>query len=319
MKKAVTAAAIMAGALGLGIVGSRGVVRADRPEPAVEQSANAQSVFHFNGKTWRNKQAFIDSGARCATRRVDDIEADEVSAHVERFLADKGQKKGAPPLSQGGVVTVYFHVITNTAGQGNVTDKMINDQMAVLNDAFEPHGWSFTLAVVDRTANDAWYVMEPGTSAEQEAKSALRQGTADDLNIYTANLGGGLLGWATFPQSYASDPSDDGVVVLFSSLPRGGAEPYDEGDTATHEVGHWFGLYHTFQGGCSKNNDLVSDTPAERSPAFGCPTGRNTCPSPGLDPITNFMDYTDDACMNTFTSGQDSRMDAMFEAYRAGK
>ena len=256
---------------------------------------------------------------RCATRQMPEAEADAVEKQVGGYLTQLRALGGAQVA--GGTVDVYFHVINNGAGiaNGDISNTMIQDQISVLNDAYGPWGWQFHLVSVDRTTNASWYSMSPGSQAERQAKAALRQGTAVSLNIYTANLGGGLLGWSTFPSDYKKNPLDDGVVILFSSLPGGDAAPYNLGDTATHEIGHWFGLFHTFQGGCSTKNDYVTDTPAEKSAAFGCPTGRNTCPAAGLDPINNFMDYTDDACMFEFTAGQSARMNAQFTAYRQGK
>jgi hypothetical protein len=253
---------------------------------------------------------------RCATKHPSETEKVRIERQARQLLERKQQAKPpAPSPSSGGDIEVHFHVIQSSTGAGAVTDQQIRDQITVLNQAFMPD-FTFSLISTTRTTNNAWYTMGYGSAEERAAKAALRAGGSNALNIYSANPGGGLLGWATFPWSYPSNPLQDGVVVLYSSLPGGTEVPYDLGDTATHEVGHWIGLYHTFQGGCSKNGDYVSDTAAEKSPAYGCPVNRDTCRGGGLDPIDNFMDYSDDACMDTFTLGQGSRMMQFFAAYR---
>lgn len=111
-------------------------------------------------------------------------------------------------------------------------------------------------------------------------KKALHRGTKADLNVYSTGLvSSGLLGYATFPSNSGSALLDDGVVFAFDSIPGGAITNYNLGYTLVHEIGHWLGLYHTFQGGCSGSGDGVSDTPAEASPATGCPVNRDSCPN----------------------------------------
>jgi hypothetical protein len=278
--------------------------------PALAQAAPGFTVGDY---VFDSKEAFIESGARCSTKMPESIRQRQIEQEVKAWVASHPESVKTSEVATS--IPVAIHVIYS-GSSGNVPDSQLQSQIDVLNAAYASSGYSFFISSIDRTNNSTWFTMQPGTSAEQQAKSALVISPTTTLNFYTAKPGGGLLGWATFPWNLASNPTNDGVVVLFSSLPGGTSAPYNLGDTGTHEAGHWLGLYHTFQGACSSSNDLVSDTPAEASPAYGCPVGRNTCRSSGVDPITNFMDYTDDSCMNTFSPGQGTRMNSIVATYR---
>jgi len=265
--------------------------------------------IHFAGPDGK-----IQRGSRCAAPIPTAAEMAAVRAQVDPYLRNFAET-GAATTN----IPVRFHVVYyNRRGTtlGNVPQSQIDDQIAVLNAAYSGHGFSFTLASTDRTKQNKWFNGCYSQGQERRMKQNLTIDPAHNLNIYTCNPSGGILGWAYFPWSAAEDSYWHGVVLLYSSLPGGGAVPYDEGDTGTHEVGHYLGLYHTFQNGCSAPGDEIDDTPYEASPAFGCPVGRDTCPQAGLDPIFNFMDYTDDACMDEFTGDQATRMQTLTALYR---
>lgn len=264
----------------------------------------------------------VDS-RRCGTFiSEEDIIAAEKHFEANKVsLMDRPQAKRAPGSA---AIDVYFHVISadSTPEGGVLSDDVIDAQMSVLNDGFAKSGLTFALANVTRTLNDDWFSNAgPNTTQQDDMKQALRVGRADALNLYSVGFKNtDHLGYATFPVNYTDNPWDDGVVFLYSSVPGGAMVNYNEGKTLTHEVGHWVGLYHTFQGGCSEPNDYVSDTPEEANPTSGCPSDAgpspDTCPSTGVDPIHNFMDYSYDSCLDEFTTGQNSRLKDQLATYR---
>ena len=257
---------------------------------------------------------------RCGTRHPS---LEEVESLEQAVTGARSKVKITEPIQ------VWVHVINKGGGfaNGDLSENMIRDQIRVLDDSFSGRtggagsGFGFQLAGITRTTNQTWFQsMATDLNVELEAKRVLRRGGPETLNIYTVD-GGPYLGFAYYPSilSNATYAILDGVVLDWRSLPGGTFEIYSEGDTAPHEVGHWLALYHTFEGKCSGKNDYVADTPAEFSPAFACPVGRDSCASaskPGLDPITNFMDYSQDSCMFMFSPGQVERMQAAWAAFR---
>ncbi|MGH1437321.1 MAG: zinc metalloprotease, partial [Lewinella sp.] len=234
-----------------------------------------------------------------------------------------------------GVITipVVVHVVYNTSTE-NISDAQVQSQIDVLNEDFRrtnsdaDNTWSqaadteieFCLASVDPNGNATNGITRTSTSVtafstNDNMKFNSSGGkdawpAADYLNMWSCDISGGILGYAQFP---GGDPATDGVVMDYQYFGTIGTAtaPFDLGRTATHEVGHWLNLRHIWgDGGCGVD-DFVSDTPTSDAANYGCATGHVSCSS--TDMVQNYMDYSDDACMNLYTAGQKTRMRALFE------
>jgi hypothetical protein len=291
-------------------------------EPCVDgHTASTQARMKPNGGAVPDWRQHADTG--------DVTKADLAALPAKETRRGFVKREVAPRLSTFVVIPVYAHVITgkHRGERARVSRARVRSLITVLNRGMEARqsstsAWTryrFTVKKIDYTRRDGWYHAYFNGPRDQRMKRKLHRGNARTLNLYLN--GGGpagqpVLGWSRFPWQYASAPKLDGISVNTQAIPGGKASGYNLGDTVIHETGHWLGLLHTFQGGCSEANDLVADTAAEDEPSYYCETTRDTCPAPGLDPVRNFMDYSLDACMNMFTPGQVRRMDSAFEKWR---
>ncbi|MCT8340744.1 M43 family zinc metalloprotease [Flavobacteriaceae bacterium TK19130] len=263
---------------------------------------------------------------------------------VEEYKTNQANRSSMPPVYY---IPVIFHVITSGSGATNLSEFLINEQIDQLNiDLANMAGSSygvaadaeiiFVPAVIDPLGNP---LPEPGINrittygagphSDTYFDSTIKPNTIWDrtqyANVWTGNLSG-LLGYAQFPDNSTlpgmptdgGPSSTDGVVILHTSVgsvanpnPAGGV--YAEGRTLTHEIGHWIGLRHIWgDGGCSVD-DYCNDTPVAGNATSGCPGSKDSCSGGGPDMIENYMDYSYDSCMDTFTADQVARMRTVME------
>ncbi len=287
--------------------------------------AAADTHSHATSGVWCDESSVfdsLDSFAVSSTARGAVVREKELGQVHKNVPANRSR-----PSRPGFSVTVptWVHVVSDGA-IGNVSDRAINEQIRVLDMTFGGFeggvatGFNFELAGVTRTDNATWHYADDFAN-ESAMKQALKRGGDNTLNMYVTTAGA-YLGWAYYPSitDNATYSYLDGVVIDWESM-RGTsttyAGRYDQGETGTHEVGHWLNLAHTFEGKCGSQGDFVADTPSERTPTSGCPVGKDTCPAPGLDPIHNYMDYSYDNCYTEFTAGQTARMQDAWAFWRA--
>ena len=302
------------------------------------------SSYSLSSKTTKTTEETI----RCYTMEMDSIRRANhpnlPSLQQEEFLfqkqlnAYKNGKSGKGSTEKATLLTIpcIFHIITDGAGAENISAAQVQAQVDQLNIDFRNLAGSthpaaadveieFCLAILDENDN---ILPEPGINRvttygdgpfnTNDFENNIKPGTFWDpdqyMNVWVADLSGGLLGYAQFPSNSGlgglnangGAASTDGVVHLYSTIgsvanPFPGGAPYNLGRTMTHEVGHWLGLRHIW-GDANCGNDFCGDTPQSQTSNYGCPN-LTTCDGV-QDMVENYMDYTNDACMNIFTADQ---------------
>ena len=277
-----------------------------------------------------------------ARQLLENPDLQQIRNDIERRTQDFIQSGGALDRVQV-TIPVVVHVVYYNSTQ-NLTDQQILSQIDVLNADFRrlnadaantPGVWqsiaadceiNFCMATQDANGNATTGIERRqttvnGFSTNDNVKHYSTGGldawdASKYLNLWVCNLSGGLLGYAQFPGGPAAT---DGVVCDYAYFGTiGSTQPFHLGRTATHEVGHWLNCYHIWgdDGTSCSGSDLVSDTPNQADENYGCPTFPSVSCSngPNGDMFMNYMDYTDDACMNLFTNGQKARMQSLFSA-----
>lgn len=257
------------------------------------------------------------------------VKMDQIEQHTRRYLQNTNSR------AVNGVITipVVVHVVYNTSAE-NISDAQIQSQIDVINADFRrtnsdaDNTWAqaadseieFCMATVDPNGNPTNGITRTFTNTSafstndnmkfnsSGGKDAWPAG--DYLNMWVCDISGGILGYAQFPGGPAAT---DGVVMDYQYFGTIGTAtaPFDLGRTTTHEIGHWLNLRHIWGDGPCSADDFVADTPTSDNPNYGCATGHVSCSS--VDMVQNYMDYSDDACMNLYTTGQKDRMRALFD------